>query len=83
MGYNRLLLGPWYVEGVSYTIRALPLRHSFSRPKGITKWAAQAAHWSLCNQAKIGFSAPSLEHFFVSVGKSLISAHLVGAATVP
>ena len=55
--------GPSYVEGVSDTVRALPLKHSFSRPQGITKWAAQAAHWSLCNQAKNGFSAPSLEHF--------------------
>ena len=55
--------GPSYVEGVNYAVRALPLKHSFSRPQGITKWAAQAAHWSLRNQAKNGFSAPSLEHF--------------------
>ena len=36
--------GPSYVEGVSYTVRALPLKHSFSRPQGIAKWAGQAAH---------------------------------------
>ena len=55
--------GPRYVEGVSYAVRALTLKHSFSRPKGIAKWSAQAAHWLLRNQAKNGFSAPSLEHF--------------------
>ena len=29
--------GPSYVEGVSYAVRALPLKHSFSRPQGIAK----------------------------------------------
>ena len=55
--------GPSYVEGVSYAVRALPPKHSVSRPQGITKWAAQATHWSLRNQAKNGFSAPLLEPF--------------------
>ena len=32
--------GPSYVEGISYAVRALPLKHSFSRPQGIAKWAA-------------------------------------------
>ena len=51
------------MEGVSYALRALPLKHSFSRPQGIAKWAAQAAHWSLRNEGKNGFSDASLEHF--------------------
>ena len=55
--------GPSYVEGVSYAVRALPPKHSFSCPQDIAKWSAQAAHWSLRNQAKNGFSAPSLEFF--------------------
>ena len=55
--------GPSYVEGFSHAVRALPLKHSFSRPQGIAKWSAQAAQWSLRNQVKNGFSAPSLELF--------------------
>ena len=47
-----LCWGPSYPKGVSYAVRALPLKHSFSRPQGIAKWAAHAAHWSLRNQAK-------------------------------
>ena len=47
--------GPSYVEGISYAMRALPLKHSISRPQGIAK--------SLRNQAKNGLSAPSLEYF--------------------
>ena len=44
VGYNWYCWGPLYVDGISYAVRALPLKHSFSRPRGIAKWAAQAAH---------------------------------------
>ena len=44
--------GPLYVEGVRHAVRALPLKHSFSRPRRIAKWSAQAAHWSLRKQVK-------------------------------
>ena len=55
--------GPSYAEGVSHAVRALPLKHSFACPQGITKWPAQAAHWSLRHQVKNGFFAPSIEQF--------------------